>query len=154
MPGKRNTLSFSTQLSAVPEKVFPLLCPVKEYDWIPTWQCKMLYSKSGYAELGCVFSTDLDSLSGTEVWVVCTYEKDRKIGFVRTGKHTTIRYDVTLTPHGSGSTIEWTQEITGLDRAGDMVIDTLTPPVYDEKMTHLNNLLEHYLLTGKSINDE
>ena len=35
---------------ATPERVFPLLCPVLEYRWIPTWQCELLHSDSGVAE--------------------------------------------------------------------------------------------------------
>ena len=42
---------------AAPEKVFPLLCPVREADWIPGWQYELVYSESGVAELGCVFTT-------------------------------------------------------------------------------------------------
>lgn len=37
-------------LEAAPEGVFPLLCPVREYDWIEPWRCRMIYSQSGFAE--------------------------------------------------------------------------------------------------------
>jgi hypothetical protein len=43
---------------AAPERVFPLLCPVREADWIPGWRYKLIYSESGVAELGCVFTTE------------------------------------------------------------------------------------------------
>ena len=43
---------------ASPEKVFPLLCPVREADWIPGWRYKLIYSESGVAELGCIFTTE------------------------------------------------------------------------------------------------
>ncbi len=39
-------------------KVSPLLCPVREYEWIEPWQCEMLHSDSGFAEKNCVFRTD------------------------------------------------------------------------------------------------
>jgi len=42
---------------ASPEKVFPLLCPVREADWIPGWRYTLIYSDSGVAELGCIFTT-------------------------------------------------------------------------------------------------
>jgi hypothetical protein len=35
---------------AAPDRVFPLLCPVLEYRWIPTWRCEQLHSESGVAE--------------------------------------------------------------------------------------------------------
>ena len=43
-------------LSGSPEQVFPLLCPTREYDWIETWQCELIYSDSGFAEPGCIFT--------------------------------------------------------------------------------------------------
>lgn len=32
------------------KEVFPLLCPVREYDWIDTRDCGMVYSDSGTAD--------------------------------------------------------------------------------------------------------
>jgi hypothetical protein len=29
---------------ATPDKVFPLLCPVREADWLPGWQYRLIYS--------------------------------------------------------------------------------------------------------------
>ena len=145
MSGKRTVRTYNTPLSASPEKVFPLLCPVKEYDWIPTWQCNLIYSKSGYAELGCVFSTDFGDASGREIWVVCAYEKNRQIGFVKTGAHITTRYTVSLNRSKSGSIIQWEQELTSIDDQGDLMLDNMTQAVYDQKMKHINELLDFYL---------
>jgi hypothetical protein len=38
------------QVEAPPEKVFPLLCPVREYDWVEPWKCEMIYTDSGFVE--------------------------------------------------------------------------------------------------------
>jgi len=145
MSGKRTVRTYKTPLSASPEKIFPLLCPVKEYEWIPTWQCNLIYSKSGYAELGCVFSTDFGDASGIEIWVVSTYEKNRQIGFVKTGVHITTRYTVSLNRSKSGSTIQWEQELTSIDDQGDLMLDNMTQAVYNQKMKHINELLDFYL---------
>jgi hypothetical protein len=149
MSGQRIVRVFNTSLSATPEKVFPLLCPVREYDWIPTWQCNLIYSKSGYAELGCVFSTDFGDAPGVEIWVVCTYEKNKQIGFAKTGTHSTTRYTISLERNQSGSTIQWEQELTSLDDDGGLLLDKITENVYNEKMKHINKLLDYYLLNGK-----
>lgn len=45
------------ELDARPEAVFPLLCPVREYDWFPEWRCLMVYSESGIAERDAMFLT-------------------------------------------------------------------------------------------------
>ena len=36
--------SFTHRIDAEPDKVFPLLCPVREYDWIKGWECRMIHS--------------------------------------------------------------------------------------------------------------
>ncbi len=153
MPGKRIVRFYSKRLPTSPETIFPLLCPVREYDWIPAWQCEIVYTKSGYAELGCVFTTDFKDHCGPETWVVCAYEKNRLVGFVKTGQHATTRYNVSLEPSQTGSIIGWEQEVTSLDKHGDMLLVNITESVYNEKMEHINKLLEYYLLYGKPLND-
>ena len=55
---QRVTHQFTQTNFAPPETVFPLLCPVREADWVPGWQYRLIYSKSGVAEAGCVFITE------------------------------------------------------------------------------------------------
>jgi len=64
-----------------PRDVFPLLCPVREHDWIPHWSGELIYSDSGVAELGCVFRTTASA--GEETWTVSRYQPPVAIGFVR-----------------------------------------------------------------------
>src|SRR5271170_7576269 len=71
--GKRVTHEYTQNNVAPPEKVFPLLCPVREADWVPGWEYRLIYSKSGVAEDGCVFITPNED--GTETtWVVTDYD--------------------------------------------------------------------------------
>lgn len=153
MSGKRIIRTFRTDLPSRAETVFPLLCPVREYDWIPMWKCEIICSMSGYAEMGCVFTTDFKDHSGQETWVVCTYEKNRQIGFVKTGKHSTNRYNVSLEDNQTGSIISWEQEITSLDQHGDLLLEKITENAYSAKMEYVNKLLKYYLLNGKSLKD-
>lgn len=148
---KRNVYSYEQLLDSEPEQIFPLLCPVREYEWIPQWHCDMIYSQSGVAELGCVFTTDFGDEFGHEVWVVCTYVPLEKIGFVRTGKQRTSRYDITLQPSEGGTRICWRQEITALDPSGDGLLEKLTQQRFDQLMKPLNKMLAHYLETGKQL---
>jgi hypothetical protein len=145
---KRIVREYRTSLNAKPEQVFPLLCPVREYDWIPQWQCTMIYSRSGAAELGCVFKTDFGDSYGTEIWVVSHYETDKKISFVRTGKIRTTRYEVTLSSENGGTSIQWRQEITGLTREGNNTVESYTDKEFRALMVPLNKMLAHYLQTG------
>lgn len=53
-----------------PERIFPLLCPVLEYDWVPGWECELVYTESGVAESGAVFRTERERDGGLDTWVV------------------------------------------------------------------------------------
>jgi hypothetical protein len=72
---KRHFVSRNLHLESTPEKIFPLLCPTKEYDWIETWKCDLIFSESGFAELDCVFNTHFEG-DVKETWVVDKYEKN------------------------------------------------------------------------------
>ena len=59
----------------------PLLCPVREADWLPGWKYRLIYSDSGVAELGCVFTTPNppgsaapDRASAETTWIVTDYD--------------------------------------------------------------------------------
>ena len=34
---------YTINLCATPAGVFPLLCPVREYEWIEPWSCDMVF---------------------------------------------------------------------------------------------------------------
>ena len=68
----RVTRSEEQRLVAPPEVVFPLLCPVREADWVPDWDPIIVLSESGAAEPGCVFVTrDADAEA---IWVVTDHD--------------------------------------------------------------------------------
>jgi len=47
---KRKVQILSGTWETTPEKLFPLFCPAREADWIPGWDCQLIYTESGYAE--------------------------------------------------------------------------------------------------------
>ena len=55
MNHRRIVLAHTMRLKGNPEKVFPLLCPVREYEWVEPWRCDLVYTDSGVAELDCIF---------------------------------------------------------------------------------------------------
>jgi len=139
---------FETRLNSTPEKVFPRLCPLREYEWIPQWQCEMIHSKSGVAELGCVFSTDFNDGFGKEIWVVSHFEPDSKIGFVRIGPVRSTRYVIELRPQGDGSMISWRQEITSLNDQDLSSLAAISEKNFRTLMKTLNKMLDYYLQHG------
>ena len=46
------------EIKASPLKIFPLACPVEELRWIPDWDYRLIYSKSGVNETNCIFTED------------------------------------------------------------------------------------------------
>ncbi|WP_136809195.1 hypothetical protein [Desulfosediminicola flagellatus] len=148
---KRKSYEYIMKLEALPQEIFPLLCPVREYDWIPGWQCTLLYSKSGFAELGCVFKTDYDERFGDEIWVVSEYVPDTKITFVRTGNLRTTRYEITLKTEETLTTLNWMQEITALNNEGDKAVLGYDENEYKTMMESLYQMLNHYLKTGSAL---
>jgi Polyketide cyclase / dehydrase and lipid transport len=142
-------------VDAAPEAVFPLLCPVRELDWIPAWECEVIFTESGLAEEGCVFQTDTPDGGGLDTWVVSRYEPPRRISFVRVNRLRTLRYDIRLEPGGDGSTtLCWEQEITALNDDGDRHVASLRPEDFATMVATGERLLEHYLKTGEALRTE
>ena len=130
------------------EKVFPLLCPVREYEWIPHWSCEILYTSSGYAELGCAFTTDFKDVFGKETWVVSIYEPNKRIVFVRTGERRSTRYAITLNEEEGGVALLWQHEMTSLNPAADELVAEHGAHLFRKQMVLLEKQLNHYLNHG------
>lgn len=82
MKTKKDTLrivkEIDIELEAPAKVVFPLLCPVKEVDWIDGWEdiCTLVYTASGIAEEACVFETDIP-LEGKSLWICSDYDAEK-----------------------------------------------------------------------------
>jgi hypothetical protein len=140
---------FVMHVSASPDRVFPLLCPVREYEWIETWKCEMVHSKSGFAELDCVFKTRHGDTE--DVWTVSRYEPNERIEFVVNSVFRVMRYGFTLSQEGERATkIVIEQTATALNREGGRHAED---PQFEIHMKTLEIMLNHYLLTGKMITD-
>lgn len=152
--GARKVFRAEMHLEGSRESVFPLLCPVEEFRWIDGWNCELLYSDSGVAEDGCVFRTWLPEQGGTETWVVCRYEPNERIEFVRMNGSRAIVYRIALFDADTGCRAEWTQIQTGLDPLGDAVVEQFTQARYDEVMGWLERSINHWLRTGTMLKRE
>lgn len=147
----RKIFSYIMHLDAAPEKVFPLLCPVKEYQWIEHWKCEIIYSLSGYAEKDCIFRTNFSG-EGEDIWVTSRYEPDNLIEFVRVDGSRTIRYKITLKEIESGKTeSEWSQVVTAINEKGNLIVQELTEEEFISEKKALEKLLNHFLSTGKML---
>lgn len=149
---ERMSKSYTMNLCAPPVDVFPLLCPVREYEWIEPWSCDMIYSAGGVAEGNAVFRTNFPGQAGEEIWVVCRYEKNRAIEFIRVAPDLKVnRLDVALTADRDGSVVTWTHTYTGLSEAGNQWIRKLTDDGFRLEKAALEKMLNHYIKTGSML---
>lgn len=141
--------SYTMNLCAPPADVFPLLCPVREYEWIEPWSCDMVFSAGGLAENNAVFTTDFPAQGGHEIWVVSRFEKDRAIQFIRLSPGLKVnRLDIALAAAGEGSRLEWTHTYTGLSEDGNQWIREMTDDTFRTEKVAIETMLNHYLKTG------
>ncbi|HTZ18339.1 MAG TPA: hypothetical protein VMB78_07850 [Dissulfurispiraceae bacterium] len=152
MSGYRSTKMFSVQLQGTPEQAFPLLCPVREYEWIDGWQCDLIFSKSGLAEPGCVFRTHFPGDGPEDTWVVSRYEPPLSIEFVRANALRTIHFCISLSRNADGTTsMTWTQTFTGLNAEGDALVKGLTDETYRDRVLLREKQINYFLSTGRML---
>jgi len=153
--GNRVSHTYTMTIDAVAADIFPLLCPVREYDWIDVWSCDVVYSESGVAEPGCVFLTDIPA-RGIETWVVTRFEPASAIEFCRTaGASRACLLQVALTPGADGGTeLAWTYTHTGIDADGRDWVDKYPATRFELEMEGLAERLGHYLQTGEMLRQD
>jgi hypothetical protein len=149
----RKTISFEGALPAGPEQVYATLCPSRERDWIPGWECELIYTESGYAELDCVFRTGDDNVSGPGLWVCTRHEPPARIEYTRFVDHVVMHLTIELTDNGDGTThSRWTIVLTGIDEQGNMAVGQIPDDVGDQHV--VLPMLTHYLETGEMFEAE
>lgn len=150
--GKRITHEYIQTNSAPPERVFPLLCPVRETDWVPGWQYRLIYSKSGVAELGCVFITPNEDATET-TWILTEYDPQAlRIAFawVNPGLVAAqIRMFLESSGENTKAHIHYTY--TGLSSAGNLEVERYDENWFRHKMQSWEAAINHYLCTGTRI---
>jgi hypothetical protein len=95
--------------------LFPLLCPVREYEWIPDWRCTMMYSDSGVAERNAVFMTR-SRFHRKVMWTTITYEPDHLIEYLLVmGSDAMVRLSISLEEGGGqGTKVTWRMLFTAV----------------------------------------
>jgi hypothetical protein len=155
----RTAHEYTQTNNAPPEKVFPLLCPVREADWAPGWEYRLIYSDSGVAELGCVFTTPKPPSSGSPVapektWIVTEYDPAAfRIGFVwiNPGRVATeIRIQLTRASHAS-TLANIRYRYTGLSEEGNREVEGYDAKWFRNMMEGWETAINHFLRTGKKI---
>ena len=146
---KRVTLVPERTIAAPPDKIFPLLCPTREYDWIATWRGELLHSESGGAEHDAIFRTRQAGVE--EIWICTRYEPNREIHYVRFAKGLLTKLEITLIDLGDGTTrVCWLLTASALvEEMTGAVADLAPGGSRIHQLERVLDELEHYLETGE-----
>lgn len=149
----RVTKQYRQTIQAAPEQVFPLLCPVREKEWLENWEYQMLYSVSGLAETGCVFSTPEGDTNA--VWLIVQHNQaSGEITFVKTVPDisiTQLDIQVAQIENRQQSHVDITYCHTGLSAQSDEIIQHITDEMFNKRLKFWEDAMNHYLETGNQL---
>jgi hypothetical protein len=142
---------YTQRLVAPPDRVFPLLCPVRELDWVRDWDPSLVITRSGYAEQGCIFTTP--GPIGESVWVVTAYEPPERIAFVKvTPGETVVTVGIDLEADADGRSLAHVcYAMTALGSEGAEAVAAFTREAYRVFMETWEAELNHFLRHGRTL---
>ena len=143
---KRKVQTCKKAFSAAPTAVFEQLCPTREYDWIDGWECDLVYTSTGYAEPGCIFTTPDTSAFGKGLWLFTQYDPPKTIGLAIISDDIAEQTMIEVVDNHDGtSTGRWTMTFTALNQEGNEVIDSM--PDHDAGLEKALDGLEQLLIS-------
>jgi hypothetical protein len=140
--------TYVQKIDAGPEKVFPLLCPVREAEWVKGWDPYLVFTRSGYAEPDCVFLTGDEQ--ETVVWVMTELDPvNFRLELIKiTPGETVGKITIALEKSGEDATnAHVTYMYTALSEAGRQFVQGYTEEFYVEFMHYWEKALNKYLGT-------
>jgi hypothetical protein len=148
---KRVKRTYVQQLNAEPGRVFPLLCPVREADWIAEWDPVLVVTASGVAEADCTFVTPAQPHNA--IWYITRHDQEHL--FVEMLKispeFTACRVTIQMRSTANGSEAEVTYMHTSLGPAGDSFVESFTEEYYREFMRAWEARMNYYLEHGRAL---
>jgi hypothetical protein len=150
---RRITRTYCQTIDAPPDRVFPLLCPVREVEWLDGWRYAMIYSASGLVEEGAVFGTPGDGEPDT-VWIVTRHDAVGQVvefaRFTHGSRVCVLR--IAVRPKGATqSFVDVAYTYTGLSPAGNAFIDGFTDGSFLAAVTFWERSMNHWLATGERL---
>ncbi|HBD09243.1 MAG TPA: hypothetical protein DCZ69_13375 [Syntrophobacteraceae bacterium] len=129
------------------EEVFPLLCPKKEEEWIPGWECETIWSTSGYNEEAAIFRT-VKPYDTELYWTTLQYDmNNRVVDFLITAPRLYMfRFKIDI--HENANKIlamMFTQVFTSITEEGSTLIKRYESEDFDLRLKRLEELMSLYL---------
>jgi hypothetical protein len=153
-PPVRVRHTYTQTLEAPPVKVFPLLCPVREAEWVPGWRCDWVLSESGVAEPGCVFQTPGEEGLPAAIWLITEHDPlNLHVEMVKTTPaHSLTRLVIDLEPlYPDRTRADIAYEFTALSARGEVFVRSRTAEWYEGFMRGWESAMNHYLAHGQKI---
>lgn len=133
------------------EKVFPLLCPKREEEWIPGWECETIWSKSGYNEGGAIFRTLKPY--GTELyWNTLRYDiENRIVDFLIAAPHLYMfRFIIEVHELGRDNlSIKFNQVFTSVSAEGNALLEDYRAEDFQGRLNSLGEYMNSYIGQGE-----
>jgi hypothetical protein len=150
--GERFIYKREIVLKSTKEIVFPLLCPVREYEWFNDWKCTMVYSESGVAENNNIFYVKRGfPLFKKQVFHVVKYEPNENITFlIFINGVATILFGADLEQLSSDSckmTVFY--EATGISRFGNFFLRNVGKKEMEANTNNIEKDLVYWLENNK-----
>jgi hypothetical protein len=149
---------YTQSIKGTPEQVFPLLCPVRETNWIPGWTTDWVISNSGSAEQNCIFQTPPRPGAGgvPSIWVITRHDADAfEVEMYKVTPAFTVGHlQISLSAQGkTGTDVTIAYEFTSLGPLGDEYLEAYTAQWYEKFMQVWESQMNHYLETGELISE-
>ena len=149
---KRVSRSYIQTINAAPAEVHSLICPVKEAEWLDGWDYDLIFSNSGFAEPGCVFTST--SAGEHTIWLI-TKRDDAAFEtvFVRVTPDSRVAEVMVRIEDGGEQTsrVHINYTITALTEAGNRFIENFSEENFVKDMKFWEATMNHYLATGKAL---
>ncbi|NLJ26478.1 MAG: hypothetical protein GX433_00490 [Deltaproteobacteria bacterium] len=138
--------TYVQKLDARPEEVFPLLCPIRELEWVEGWNPLLVVSHSGMAEEDCIFLTG--EKEPESFWVITKRDSKNFIMEIIkvTPGMTVAKINISLKADGEHATAaEVTYMYTALSGEGEDFVLGYTESFYEKFMKQWETALNSYL---------
>jgi len=148
----RVSRSYTQSLCRPPDEVFPLLCPVREAEWVNGWHPTLVLAESGVAEPGCIFVTE--GVPEDAIWIMTEFDSERhRVAILKIIPGVVVG-DITvrLRPDGNGTSFaDITYAYTALSDYGEQMLDGFTEEHFVSFMETWEKELNYFLTTGTKL---
>jgi hypothetical protein len=149
----RRVFTYQQFHEAPAQKIFPLLCPEREKEWLDGWDYEMVYSQSGLIEQDCIFQTSHNGHTPT-TWMVTKYDlPGQSIEFFRLRpSECVVKINIDLDDMGNGTSCSnIAYQYTAITPQQAEFIHHHMEEFFNQSMQWWEKAINHFLATGEML---